>query len=238
MDAAFFHDKLKLKRLRKRRQLLRGLDNFYVSSLLAAQDVTVGISTTEIIDRIERHPARWAAAVHPTKGPVLHAVLAHCPMKEDILRALLDARADPNSRCGTSPDHGKSALATAVWCGCRKQCIRALLEAGADPHERDPNGDTYLHQLTRNFDEKSHMDGIDDELIRAGADVNAQNKLGQTPLHLATVRYFPYLLSACADPRVLDNGGKTTIHGVLSRTRSFNISELIRSRVYGKRMKA
>ena len=50
-------------------------------------------------------------------------------------------------------------------------------------------------------------------LIKAGADVNAKNKQGQTALFFASdYRYLDMLLKAGADVNITDNDGNTTLH--------------------------
>lgn len=46
-----------------------------------------------------------------------------------------------------------------------------------------------------------------EELIRHGADVNAQNMYGRTPLHWARRETYPLLIQAGADPTIQDENG-------------------------------
>jgi len=61
---------------------------------------------------------------------------------------------------------------------------KALLEQGADPTERDPDGSTALHYMASRqpFDETAAL------LIEHGADLNAKNLMGYTPLMKAVFR--------------------------------------------------
>ena len=72
----------------------------------------------------------------------------------------------------------------------RKPCplqIAYLITKGCDPNAMDKNGMTTLHFLaygTRNAEIQDFLDAIQ-ELIYGGADVNAKNKRGETPLNVA-----------------------------------------------------
>ncbi len=92
---------------------------------------------------------------------------------------LLDAGADPNARL---PD-GEPLL---VWAAghTSSRIVRLLLQHGADPQATAPDDWTALHAgVTARFE------GVEDtitSLLDAGADINAPDQYGQTPLLIAT----------------------------------------------------
>lgn len=91
--------------------------------------------------------------------------------------------------------------------------VAKCLAAGADPNARNPtDGDTPLHWANSADDVAA--------LVAAGANLNARDFLGHTPLHMAV--YTPLfarsvdavlaLLAAGADPTARNNNGETPLH--------------------------
>ena len=82
---------------------------------------------------------------------------------------------------------------------------------------------TALHRAARQFD----RDKVN-ELIAGGADVNATNNLGRTPLHASVENIMGWpaplidLLKAGANPNALDNNGMTPLLVLLSTNSSFS----------------
>lgn len=96
-----------------------------------------------------------------------------------VAALLLEMRADPNARDA----RGNTPLADAAWNGDALM-VRVLLEKGADPNEQQkgafqglmPSGTALAVAASAGRTE------ICEALMDAGADVNAQNAYGQTPL--------------------------------------------------------
>lgn len=95
-------------------------------------------------------------------------------------------------------------------------------------NERDDDMFTPLHDAVRHANLKFVLD-----IIRAGADINAQNKIDETPLHRAVFEDTPpenllALLKAGADINAEDNGGKTPLHlAAIGRSTTDIISTLV-----------
>lgn len=149
----------------------------------------------------------------------------------EVVGALLDAGADGSAQ----NERGVSALHMAVACAMIREhhtlpLIKRLLSAGATPRVALPAdvtlgmaqghaGDTPLHFLVRGIRPDTHADCVR-ALVAAGADVNASNRIGMTPLHRcwSSPEVVHALLEAGADPNVAcgeeqDSGTILTVAG-------------------------
>ena len=118
--------------------------------------------------------------------------------KQAVIEYLLDNGADPNME-----DSGGSTLLHAVFFSRmegRQNMVRYLLAHGADPDHRDKQGNTVLHKaLSPGL---RYRDGVSDEeiiswlepLTEKGADLDARNRAGMTPLSYARGGTEKYLL--------------------------------------------
>jgi hypothetical protein len=132
--------------------------------------------------------------------------------------AMIAAGADPNGRDTT----GKSVLSYAVYLK-QPDIIAALLAAGADlnaPSELSDAGDPappiFLAIQSGDL-------AVVQQLVAAGANVNALDKQGSTPLHRAVLAQPPEfagdlaatLLRAGADPNTMRPNGGTPLHNLI-----------------------
>jgi len=125
------------------------------------------------------------------------------------------------------------------------KCLVEMLKRGADSNARDRYGMTPLHyvpkscEISRTLDKlynilgdkfydiynKSYVNCIDlaKVLLEHGADPNAKDEWGVTPLHLAAYDGYrdlvKLLLDHGADPNAVDNFGSTPLHAALERGR-------------------
>ena len=160
----------------------------------------------------------------------LHAAAVN--ENEDVTLALLDAGADPAAadQLGVTPLHyaaGRNGNAAV---------LRALLDHGADPNapvgDQLPVGlripgvfnddgmfgsDTALHYAVSRYHRNPECVQA---LLAAGADADARNRPGNTPLHYlgvgneeASVTIALSLLEAGADPNAINDLGETPLHG-------------------------
>ena len=127
-----------------------------------------------------------------------------------MVTLLVSRGADPNA----SDALGETPLHTAVYAGAG-QAVRALLGGGARIEDATHRGNTALHYAAR------FPDGADDPstlvtLLEYGADFQARNSNGRTPLHRAVLdggyRKVMALLDGGADPGDTDFNGGTPLH--------------------------
>jgi ankyrin repeat protein len=112
--------------------------------------------------------------------------LAAAGYRFELVRLLLSAGADPNSRTNhrqSGPLHyaADGYITGPVWNAKRQvQTIQCLLDAGADINAQDKNGATPLHRAVRTRCAEAVKC-----LLESGSDATLKNKPGSTPFHLA-----------------------------------------------------
>ena len=150
------------------------------------------------------------------EGSSFDAALRNCRDNAlTLTQLLIDAGADINLQ----NQRGETALSIAMY-----YCVDAvsfLLQRGADPNIADRRGDTVLHDLARAH--PARVETLLGEFLAAGADINQQNRSGQTPLIRSTFGSAARLVTAAAlldrgaDPNLQDGRGNTALHELARR---------------------
>ena len=145
--------------------------------------------------------------------------------------------------CGTDPaatNHaGQTILqlvtddSTMLWDYDRNAILPLLQQTGNGLNARDAEGNTALHRLCMGFYDMNKVESMN-SLIASGADVNATNNLGQTPLHVAAAKIggwdgndppvnepFQLLIYSKANVNAQDNQGLTPLDVVALSDSSF-----------------
>lgn len=126
----------------------------------------------------------------------------------DRIRAYVQAGGDPNGRDAD----GATPLIQAVALG-HLPTTDELLRRGADPNVRTDNGLAVLHYAVMARCSAANKTAIISALIDAGADVNARDPDGLTPLMCATLKgereIEHFFAGRGADPEMRDNRGGT-----------------------------
>ena len=136
----------------------------------------------------------------------LHSALVNTHCKIDVLKALVNAGADLNSRT----NEGKTVLHYAV-ASFNPDKLMFILDKITNIEIRDNRGNTAIHELTNV--NKVMLDA----LLVNGLDINAKNNSGQTLLHkLVSIKQkncnrIESLLTAGIDPMIRNNEGRTAL---------------------------
>ncbi len=152
------------------------------------------------------------AEVNPGKEVLFNASpLFYASMTGDreTLALLLSRGADPNRSMTVLGAFPTPPLIAAVSID-NVATVKALLAGGADVRQKDPDSMTALHWAV-----VAHHPGVANALMEAGADVNALDRFGYTPLlYAATIDFgdaetATALLRAGADQSIKDKNGET-----------------------------
>jgi ankyrin repeat protein len=142
-----------------------------------------------------------------------------------VMRALLDAGANPNAKFFVEPSQqgnllgpggfeNMTALGFALFQNANAEVVDMLLNAGSHVNARFFRGETALHIAVAS---SRPQPGVVDLLIAAGAEIDAmRGQTGFTPLHQAAMHEnaeaVTSLLQAGADPNANVDGGYAVLH--------------------------
>ncbi|CAB0035822.1 unnamed protein product, partial [Trichogramma brassicae] len=149
---------------------------------------------------------------------------------EDVVQKFLELGQDPNLLVQKT---GNSPLYLALSHD-QKEVSRLLLKHGADPSLANKDGRTPLHVLSENFWDSPNMEMIFElkKKLKPGQ-VDARDKLGNTPLHLAGPILYSNanhviraLLEIGANPNVANDEGLTPMHIICKKFYKDSLWEL------------
>uniref|UniRef100_A0ABD2XL82 Uncharacterized protein n=1 Tax=Trichogramma kaykai TaxID=54128 RepID=A0ABD2XL82_9HYME len=157
---------------------------------------------------------------------------------KDVVKEFLELRQDPNCLEQKSVDPPLH-LALKHY---HKDMVELLLRGGADANLANKDGLTPLHVISKlghyYYCELVELFfKINNELNKL-VKVNAQDKLGQTPLHFALSHYrisvAEFLLIKGADPNLPSNDGSTALHAICKTQNDGDLATILFNTAVGE----
>nr|ADA72324.1 AnkA [Anaplasma phagocytophilum] len=213
-------------------------ENFYNILVEKGCDANIkdanGIDSQQARDKARRARTQWYGADinDPNVGRacMTQAVEQSAKGRVYAALALLDLARNDDANMQLN-EYGHSVLHLACVEGSDPAFTAALLMKGCSLGSKDIDGNTPLHTaaFTVGKNALSNLEVLCDQSLIV--DVNAQNKNGNTPLHIATERMdhekIDSLISRFSDISVANNAGQSVFHIVAERWPRRGISQYI-----------
>ena len=184
---------------------------------------------TALVSRLVRGGADVDARNHKGQTP-LH--MARARDRFAAVRQLLQLGADPEARdnagrvadpdCYWGPGGIIDSDAWVFLTRIPSQSVQGCLESGIPVDARDEEGATFLaRMISASRGCCTDFENVLSVFVAAGADVNAADTAGRTPLHQASANDLPRVISALldagADANARDSRGSTPLHAAVGK---------------------
>jgi len=182
---------------------------------------------TALVSRLVRAGADVEARNHKGQTP-LH--MARARDRFAAVRQLLELGADPEARdkagrvadpvCYWGPGGIISADAWDFLARSPAESLRGCLGTGIPVDARDEEGATFLARMVSADPCCTDFENVLSVFVTAGADVNARDTAGKTPMHRASASNLTGVITALldegADPTASDSRGSTPLHAAVA----------------------